>query len=227
MPSRRKLQRKRTFNRRYIAQYGSNMIASIHPEDLWRTTVQPYATAGEMLEIQKALGLYPKLNLTLSGPASMQWALQQKAKQERELYHLRHRRARLTTTAILTAGTIINSGSSLATSILSTDTVAMKQQIAKGVTSASISGLHALGTITGNPYMFAAAYAVGLASDIFGQKIENNIQRKGDAKRLAYNFKNNDYNRFGNKVYNSQKNEWIAEDANKVKRRVLGQKTSV
>ena len=66
-----------------------------------------------------------------------------------------------------------------------------------------------------------------LGEQIFSKRITNGIQRRGDAKRVAYNFANYDLGKYGTYAYDNTSQEWVAQDANKVKSRTLGQKQSV
>lgn len=73
----------------------------------------------------------------------------------------------------------------------------------------------------------ALASAWSFAEQIFTKRITNGIQRRGDARRIAYNFANYDLGKYGTYAYDNTSQEWIAQDANKVKARSLGQKQSV
>ena len=66
-----------------------------------------------------------------------------------------------------------------------------------------------------------------LGEQIFSKRIANGIQRRGDNKRIAYNFANYDLGKYGTYAYDNTSQEWVAQDANKVKARSLGQKQSV
>lgn len=71
------------------------------------------------------------------------------------------------------------------------------------------------------------ASGFSFAEQIVTKRITNGIQRRGDAKRIAYNFANYDLGKYGTYAYDNTSQEWIAQDANKVKARTLGQKQSV
>ena len=73
----------------------------------------------------------------------------------------------------------------------------------------------------------ALASAWSFAEQIFTKRITNGVQRRGDARRIAYNFANYDLGKYGTYAYDNTSQEWVAQDANKVKNRTLGQKQSV
>lgn len=73
----------------------------------------------------------------------------------------------------------------------------------------------------------ALASTFSLAEQIVMRRITNGIQRRGDKNRIAYNFANYDLGKYGTYAYDNTSQEWIAQDANKVKARSLGQKQSV
>ena len=73
----------------------------------------------------------------------------------------------------------------------------------------------------------ALSSAWSFATQVFSRHITNSVQRRGDAKRVAYNFANYDLGKYGTYAYDNTSQEWVAQDANKVKARTLGQKQSV
>lgn len=70
----------------------------------------------------------------------------------------------------------------------------------------------------------ALSTAMNLITYTFENKINNTIQRRGDASRLAYNFSNYNASRFGTYTYDEGNGEWVAEDAQKVQSKLLGKK---
>ncbi len=69
--------------------------------------------------------------------------------------------------------------------------------------------------------------AWSLAEQVFSKRVTNGMQRRGEASRIAYNFANYDLGKYGTYAYDNTSQEWVAQDANKVKARTLGQKQSV
>lgn len=84
----------------------------------------------------------------------------------------------------------------------------------------------AIGT-AGGPVGAVIASAMALAQTIFGNYVTNSIQRSGDTKRTAHSFTVYDTQKYGTHCYDNNSNSWVSEDINKIKSRVLGQKTSV
>lgn len=104
----------------------------------------------------------------------------------------------------------------------STDMVAQKQQNRRAITSLSISALSLAG-----PYGAVAATLLSTIDYFVGNAISNQIQRKGDAARVAYSFNNRDVGKYGTQAYDNGSGEWVSKDAEKIKARILGNKKSV
>lgn len=105
---------------------------------------------------------------------------------------------------------------------MSTDRTKTKIDMFRGAESAISVGLS---LIPGAGPALAGIWA--FASQVVGRHITNDIQRRGDTKRIAYNFANYDLGKYGTYAYDNTSQDWVAQDANKVKARTLGQKQSV
>lgn len=101
----------------------------------------------------------------------------------------------------------------------STDTVQQKKKLVQHV-----GGLATMVGAMVPIYGPAIATSMSLMTYLFENKINNTIQRKGDASRLSYNFTNYNASRFGTYTYDEGNGEWVAEDAQKVQSKILGKK---
>lgn len=119
--------------------------------------------------------------------------------------------------------TALSSVTGLAEAQASTDKVATKKHMFHDAVSLSTM---AIGTL-GGPWGALIASAINTANAFFGTAISNSIQRSGDLGRTLYNFNNMDYQKYGTYAYNNTSGEWVAEDANKIKSKILNKNQSV
>ena len=142
------------------------------------------------------------------------------AEQERANRSINLKKSLMVVGAIsVTARTLFSYGCRVATDIYSTDTV--RQKLTAYKSAEAVAGL---GLTMINP---ALGMAFSLVKSVVDKHITNSIQRKGDRKRVAYGFANYDLGKYGTYAYDNTSQEWVAQDANKVKARTLGQKQSV
>ena len=111
----------------------------------------------------------------------------------------------------------------IAENVASTDSVALQKSIVNGAVSTSISTIGTFGGPTGA----VIATLMSTAWYLGGNRVNNAIQRAGDKRRLAYSFANYDAYKYGTYCYDNSSGEWVAEDAEKVQKRILGKKVSV
>lgn len=117
---------------------------------------------------------------------------------------------------------LFSTGAHIAENIASTDSVALQRTAVNGAVSATTSIVGMTG-----PWGAVVATILSTAWYVFGNRVNNGIQRRGDKNRMSYNFENYDAYKYGTYCYDSSSGEWSADDATKVQNRVLGKKHSV
>jgi hypothetical protein len=105
----------------------------------------------------------------------------------------------------------------------STDDVALKRTTINSIVSGATTTVGAFG----GPWGAVVATIMSSIWFAVGNSVNNSIQRKGEKNRFEYSFSNYDAYKYGTHCYDNSSGEWVADDAQKAHKRILGKKVSV
>ena len=111
----------------------------------------------------------------------------------------------------------------IAEGIESTDEIALKRTIMNGAVNGTTSIIGAFG----GPWGAVIATVMSTIWSVTGNAVNNSMQRKGEKNRFEYSFSNYDAYKYGTHCYDNSSGEWVADDAQKAHKRILGKKVSV
>ena len=118
---------------------------------------------------------------------------------------------------------LFSTGTHLLEGIESTDKVARDRTLVNSM----VSGVTTTVGAFGGPWGAVAATIMSTAWFVFGNKVNNSIQRSGEKNRFTHSFSVYDTYKYGTYCYDNSSGEWVADDANKAHKRILGKKSSV
>ena len=120
------------------------------------------------------------------------------------------------------ATNIVSSGFSIATAYSSTDTAL---QAKTSYTATKGLAMNAIGLIPiWGPVLTTL---LGMVDGLIGDKITNEMQLRFDNSRFRYNMTRNDIGRYSTRIYDYEKQSWVARDVETANNQILNQNSSV